>query len=731
MGRIWQAVAWSAGPRLKWALLLGWIVVATVASPLAFRLSDAQRNEASAFLPSRAESTRLLEAQKLLPGGDSVPAVVVFSRDPELTPTDRKAVEDVGRRIGEFSERPVSMPISSPRGNTLLLAVSIAQSADVVEFTDKVKEIRRIAREAAPPGLQTSLTGPAGLVTDTFDVFSGVETRLLFVTAGVVAVILLLVYRSPVLWLIPLLTVAVADQTATALVYLAAEHAGLTVNGQSAGILRVLVFGAGTDYALLLIARYREELTRHSDAHAAMRVAIRRAGPAIVASAATVIISMLCLLLGELNSNRGLGPVSAIGIAVALVTMMTLLPAALVVCGRRLFWPFVPRYGARAREESGAWSRVGTTIAARPRTTWIAAVLVLTGLAFATVHLDTGLRQDQGFTRPMDSVTGQEIVQRSFPAGTTAPAYVVVNAARADEVRAVIARNPAVATVVESDRGAGLVQFLVVLSQPPDTKASFDTIRQLRDTVHAIPAADALVGGNTAVNLDVRTASVHDRKVIIPAVLVVVAVVLGLLLRSVLTPLLLIATVVLSFLAALGSSALAYDWLFGFAGADPALPLLGFIFLVALGIDYNIFLMTRVREEAGRIGTRPGVRHGLAVTGGVITSAGVVLAATFSALFILPLVQLAEVGFLVAFGVLLDTLVVRSVLVPALAIDIGPKIWWPSRLAKPPPDQPTTATDAAVREADSDAAAAGTPTGPRAPVSRRPGTPGRRSDARG
>ncbi len=709
--RVWKAAAWPAGPRLKWALLLVWIAVAAVASPLAIKLSEAQKNDASSFLPSQAESTRLFEAQKLLPGGDAVPAIIAFVRDPELTPADRTAVEALSHRLEGFSELPVGMPIPSPKGNTMLLAVSLAQSADIVEFTNKVKEIRRIVRDAAPPGLQTSLTGPAGLITDTFDVFSGVESALLFVTAGVVAIILLIVYRSPLLWLVPLLAVAVADQTATGLVYLAARYGGLTVNGQSAGILRVLVFGAGTDYALLLIARYREELTRHADPHAAMRVAIRRAGPAILASAATVIISMLCLLLGELNSDRGLGPVGAIGIATALVTMMTLLPATLVVCGRRLFWPFIPRYGMDTREESGFWSRVGTTITARPRTIWIAATLVLTGLAFATIHLNTGLRQDQGFTKPMDSVVGQELVQRSFPAGTTSPTYVIANAATADKVHSAITRNPGVATVVESGRGAGLVQFLVILSQPPDTKASFDTIGQLRDAVHAIPAADALVGGNTAVNLDLRDASVHDRKVVIPVVLVVVVVILGLLLRSVVTPLLLIATVVVSFLAALGASALAYDWLFGFAGADPSLPLLGFIFLVALGIDYNIFLMTRVREEVGRIGARPGVRHGLAVTGGVITSAGVVLAATFSALFILPLVQLAEVGFLVAFGVLLDTLVVRSILVPALAIDIGPKIWWPSRLAKLPPDQPGTAGIDPFRSSGNDAVAVARPYG--------------------
>ncbi len=715
-----------------WAILLMWIIIAVVVTPLASRLTGAQKNDASSFLPDRAESTQVLQAQKQLPGGDALPAIVVFARVPELTAADRTAVAELTRRLDGFSASPVGAPIPSPRGDALIVGVSLAQNANVVKFTDRVKDIRRIVRESAPPGLRTSVTGPAGFLTDSYDVFSGVDTTLLFVTGGVVAVILLIVYRSPFLWFVPLLSVAIADQTATGLIYLAARYRGLTVNGQSAGILRVLVFGAGTDYALLLIARYREELTRHTDAHEAMRIAIRRAGPAVVASAVTVIISLLCLLLGELNSDRGLGPVGAIGIASALVTMMTLLPAALVVCGRRLFWPFIPRYGADAVAESGFWSRTGATIARRPRTVWIAATLVLTGLAFAALHLNTGLRQDQGFTGPVDSVVGQELAERSFPAGATSPTYVITNTAAADEVLATIGKNPGVATAVENGRSTGKVQFLVVLSPPPDTRASFDTINQLRTAVHAIPGADALVGGNTAVNLDVRNASVRDRKVVIPVVLLIVVVILGLLLRAVVTPLILIATVVLSFLAALGASALAYDRLFGFAGADPSLPLLGFIFLVALGIDYNIFLMTRVREESARIGPGPGVRHGLAVTGGVITSAGVVLAATFSVLFILPLVQLAEMGFLVAFGVLLDTLVVRSVLVPALALDIGPKIWWPSRLAKPPADRP--------KPADTKPADTGPGNGTDDPVpgngstngtSRRSETPAQRSGATG
>ena len=707
----WRTATAPTGRWLKWLVIAGWLAISVVATPLAAGLTDAQTNNASAFLPDGAESTRLLDEQRTLPGGDGVPAVAVFARDGGLTDADRAAVEKIRVELEPFAATGIPPAISSPDGRAALLTILMPQLTDAEEFTAKVERMREIVHANTPAGVEEAITGPAGLVTDSFDIFKDIDVKILMVTASVVALILLVVYRSPILWLVPLISVALADQAATAIIYLLAEHVGLVVNGQSAGILRVLVFGAGTDYALLLIARYREELTRHSDAGEAMRVALHRAGPAILAAAVTVIISLSCLLLGELNSDRGLGPVGAIGIACAFVTMTTLLPAAMVACGRRLFWPFVPRFGAAVSdtsvlEESGIWSRVGGAIERRQRLVWVVVTLILAGFATCAVTLDQGLRPDQAFRSPTESVLGQQLVAASYPPGATAPTYVMSNVAQATAVLDAVRGTPGVVTAFENARNGDLVQIVAILDAPPDTEVAYDVTRALRDAAHGIDGADALVGGNNAVNLDVREAAVRDQQMIIPIVLAVVVVILGLLLRAIVTPLVLIATVVLSFFAALGVSARTFDWGFGFAGSDPTLPLFGFIFLVALGIDYNIFLMTRVREESARLGHRAGVLHGLAVTGSVITSAGFVLAGTFSVLVILPLVQLAEVGFLVAFGVLLDTFVVRSVLVPALALDIGPNIWWPSQLARlsrntlpPSSTDPPDADDTAVGDA--------------------------------
>ncbi|WP_018506199.1 MMPL family transporter [Parafrankia discariae] len=697
--------------RFRWAVVLVWLLIGVAISPLALMLTDAETNDAAAFLPEDAESTRLLEAQRRLPGGDAVPAVVVLARDSGLTSEDLNVATTLRTELADFATTTIPQIIPAPDHRAVLITIPMPQTTDADRFTSDVARMRTIARHAAAaePGLDSAVTGPAGLVSDTYDVFVKIEGALLIVTASIVAVILLVVYRSPFLWVVPLLSVGIADQTAAGLIYLLAEHAGLTVNGQSAGMLRVLVFGAGTDYALLLISRYREELTRQAEPAAAMLVALRRAGPAILASAGTVIIGMLCLLLGELNSHRGLGPVCAIGIAVALVTMLTLLPAAMVVGGRRLFWPFVPRLSQpdlnqsdpnqpdldqpdldqpERSVETGAWARVGAVIGRRPRTVWVTTAAVLGALVLGMLVLPGVLRQDQAFRDDVESVQGQHLAERSFPPGVTAPTFVVADSARADAVAETVRATPGVAAAVESGRTAELVQFLVVLDAPPDSPESFRAVQRLRTAVHALPGADALVGGNTAVNLDVRDAAVRDRELIIPVVLIVVLLILGLLLRSVVAPLLLMGTVVLSFFAALGASALVYRYVFDFPGIDPALPLIGFIFLVALGVDYNIFLMTRVKEETEHLGHAAGIRRGLAVTGGVITSAGVVLAATFAVLIIFPLVQLAETGFLVAFGVLLDTLVVRSVLVPALALDVGPVVWWPSRPERAHPASP-------------------------------------------
>ncbi len=539
------------------------------------------------------------------------------------------------------------------------------------------------------------MTGPAGAVYDSNKAFTGIDGKLLLAAVVVVIVILLVVYRSPILWFVPLLSAGLSLQLAQAINYLLARYAGLTVNGLSAGILNVIVFGAGTDYALLLIARYREELHRHEDKHDAMALALRRTAPAITASGGTVILALLCLLFSELNSNVGLGTVAAIGIACTLIAMSTLLPALLVCCGRWLFWPFVPRAGDEPHAGAGMWARIGALVARRPRRIWVGAMLGLGLLCIGLVSLRAnGLTDAQQYPNKPESVVGQQVVQRAFPGTSVDPADVVALRTHAPAVKAAIARTRGVTSVGAAEPLGPYVVLPAELSAPGNTDPAYATIDRLRSAVHAIPDARAKVGGTTAANHDVNTAAAHDTRLVIPIVLVVVLCILALLLRTLVAPVLLVATVVLSFAAALGISSVFLMHVFHFGGADPSFPLFVFIFLVALGIDYNIFLMTRVREEAAVRGTRAGTVIGVTVTGGVITSAGAVLAATFAVLAILPLVQLVEVGFAVAVGVLLDTCIVRSMLVPSLTVEVGRRIWWPSKLshqAVPPSETPQAA----------------------------------------
>ena len=498
-----------------------------------------------------------------------------------------------------------------------------------------------------------------------------------------VILILLGTYRSPVLWILPLVSAGVALFAAQAVVYLAAEYGGLTVNAQSQSILTVLVFGAGTDYALLLIARYREELRRHADRHEAMAFALHRAGPAIWASGSTVIGGLLCLLLASMASTQGMGPVSAIGIAVALLVMLTLLPALLVICGRWVFWPQRPAFGTDDPAQRGMWAKVGRRIARRPRTTWVVTALLLLVAALFSATLDaTGLRQSEQYYGKPEAVLGEEALARHFPAGAGQPVDVVARADSAAEVYDVVAATSGIGQVERPVIKGDVAWIAATLQDGPDTEAARDTVDRVRERIRTVEGADAQAGGGTAIYKDILDASERDNRVVLPAILLVVLVILVLLLRAVVAPLVLIATVVLSFFAALGLSALLFDHVFGFAGADPGLPLFVFVFLVALGIDYNIFLMTRVFEEAKEIGTRRGALVGLTATGGVITSAGLVLAGTFLALATLPVVSFAEIGMAVALGVLLDTIVVRAVLVTALNLDLGPAMWWPARWAR-------------------------------------------------
>lgn len=677
------------GRKIKFVIIAFWFVAAALAWMLASKLTDVERNDAKTWLPGSAESTQVLEKQAAFASPDTIPAVIVYERATGLTEADQAKVAADGKSFAGITglDGQVIGPIFAPDGKAAQIIVPLNLGADGWQkAADVVADMKGIAT-TGPSGLTAHVTGPAGMAADSAKAFEGIDSTLLYGTITVVVLILLLTYRSPVLWLLPVISAGVALTCAQAVIYLLAKNANLVVNAQSAGILTVLVFGAGTDYALLLVARYREELRRHADRHEAMAVALHRAGPAILASGATVVVGMLCLLAAQTNSTRGLGPVAAIGIVVGLAVMLTLLPAMLVTVGRWVFWPARPRYGTAEPTTTGRWARIGTAIAHAPRRTWVITALALGALALGIVQLDAnGLTNKESFRGNPDSVVGEEVLARHFPAGSGSPVVVVSGAAGAADVRTALAATRGIDPATVSDpvvRGdAAYLQG--TLTDPPDSQAAYDTIDRVRDRVHAVPGAQALVGGNTAINLDVQRAATFDRNLIIPIVLVVVFIILALLLRAILSPLLLIATVVLSFGAALGVSALVFRHVFGFNGADTSLPLFVFVFLVALGIDYNIFLMTRVREEALRHGTRRASLIGLAATGGVITSAGCVLAGTFAVLATLPLVAFAEIGFAVAFGVLLDTIVVRSVLVTAINLDIGPRIWWPNALAREP-----------------------------------------------
>ncbi|MGA1145827.1 MAG: MMPL family transporter [Candidatus Nanopelagicales bacterium] len=761
-----------------------WLLISSWAGPLAGSLSQVQENDNAAFLPASAESTQVAEEQAKFAESTAIPLLVVISKPGggQFTAVDQASigafVEQIpglqvpdGELIADYLDPVPLVPIPSADGDAVLINVAVngdLGSAQLdngeIAFLGIVDAVRAAAD--GYPDLQVNVTGPGGFLADLIKVFGAIDTTLLIATALVVAVILIFVYRSPFLWLIPLLAAGIALSTASALVYVLADNDILVLNGQSQGILTVLVFGAGTDYSLLLVSRYREELHHHRVHTDAIRRAIRGTVEPIVASGATTSIGLMCLLLSELNSNKSTGPVSAIGVVAAVIVMLTFLPALLAIpsivlpilaflvptiiglaigfvvdvpllpfvatggtlalltvvawivfgiarikgkgpftrdrfpSGSWAFWPRVPRFGEEDLKLSGVWAKIARGVGRRPKFTWIATAIALLVLAgFSTTLKADGVATSESFVNAseVDSVIGQEILIENFDAGLGSETFVTTNESSVTDVMGVVEATPGVASVrwfndvppgVEGAQMAeptvvdGRVLLLVTLSDPPDSEAAEAVIGDLRAELVDLAGANALVGGPTAVSYDINAANLRDRNVIIPLVLFVISIILIILLRSLVAPLILIGTVILSFFATLGACAIAFNYIFDFPGADASFPLFAFVFLVALGVDYNIFLMTRVREESKTIGTRPGILRGLTVTGGVITSAGIVLAATFLVLGVLPLVALRQVGFAVALGVLIDAFIVRTTLVPALAYTIGRKVWWPSALSR-------------------------------------------------
>ena len=685
----------STGRRiLRWLvpalLTVVWLGLGGLLGPFTGKLAEVQTNDAAAFLPADAESTQVAELQRGLSGEETVPAIAVFEFDGPVGEAELATVAELAGRVGQVDGvvGEPGPPIPSEDGQAVQLVIQV-DGAQGGAASDVVEEVRDVLADA---DADVYVAGPAGFIADLGEAFGDIDGLLLRVALVAVLVILLVVYRSPLLPFVVLTSAVLALSAAAAVVYRLADGGVITLNGQSQGIMFILVVGAATDYALLLVARFREELRDHASRFVAMRRAVGGALPAILASGGTVILGVLCLLASELNSNRDLGPVAAIGIAFSMLAALTFLPAVLLLLGRAAFWPFRPRLGSPHPEQRGVWGRLAGLVGRRPRRVWVVTVLALAALAAFVPRLDAdGVAQRDLFLAEVESVTGQDVLAEHFPAGAGSPALVAAPVDQLDAVVAAVADDPGVADAAPFTAGPpgdarpaeadGRALVLATLQDAADSAAAEETVLRLRGTLPAQFGDDVLVGGDTAVQIDTDAASARDRLVIIPLVLAVVFVVIAILLRALIAPAVVLLANVVSFFATLGVSALVFEFVFGFDSIDPAVPLFGFVFLVALGIDYSIFLMTRVREETRKIGTRPGILRGLSVTGGVITSAGLVLAATFSALAVVPIAFLVQIAFIVAFGVLLDTFVVRSLLVPALSYDIGPKLWWPGRLA--------------------------------------------------
>ncbi|MCM1969743.1 MMPL family transporter [Streptomyces sp. G1] len=693
----------SASPRFtRWlipaVLVVAWLLVGGGLGPYAGKLGEVATNDQTAFLPRSAESTRVVEAQKAFRQDESLPVIVVWTAKTPGAQLGPRQQEDATRALADLSV-PGQTTGPAPAASAAVLSADGRALQGVVQLRPDLGEelprtLEEIAAAAAKvPGTVAQLAGPAASQADLADAFAGIDGLLLAVALVAVLLILLLVYRSVLLPVVIIIGAVFALGLACGIVYVLADRGIVRVDGQVQGILSILVIGAATDYALLLTARFREELQAREDRFAAVRAALRRSVGPITASAGTVALGLLALLLSDLTNNRALGPVGAIGIVCAVLSTLTFLPAVLVLLGRAAYWPARIGHTAEDGAGHGIWTKVAAVVDRAPRKVWaLSLAALLACAAFAPTLNAKGVPLDEIFVNDAPSVAAQQTLSEHFPGGSGNPAVVIADADRLDQVARAAERTEGVAAVTPFSAAGptggaplvadGKVRLDATLEAPSGSRAAQQTVVRLRQALHAVPDADAIVGGSSAQQYDTQRTAERDRMLIIPVVLVIILIILVGLLRSLLMPLLLVATVALSFVATLGISAIVFQQLLGFSGTDSSVPLYGFVFLVALGVDYNIFLMTRVREESLLYGTRRGVLRGLVATGGVITSAGVVLAATFAALAVIPLAFMLQIAFIVAFGVLLDTLVVRSLLVPALVRDIGPAAWWPGALSR-------------------------------------------------
>ncbi|MBU8856057.1 MULTISPECIES: MMPL family transporter [unclassified Micromonospora] len=698
--------------------LAAWLTLAAalVVGVVAFGLPKPDNPEpvSDTGLSVEWQSTQVERLQEQLPSKDAQTALVVVSRADRapLSGADRSTLDGISGELGSLAVGGRVSPAQvSPDGTVALVAVPLSTEGGPSAVVDEVEKLREAVGDL-PGELTVEVTGGPAFTADLGKVFQGADTTLLLVTAAVVAVLLLVTYRSPFLWLVPLLVVGATEQITLRVVESLVPAFGIYLpSGQVTGIASVLVFGAATNYALLLIARYREELRREEDRFAAMRSALRRTAEPILASGSTVVLGVLTLLLSQQETNRALALACATGVILAMLSALFVLPAALLLFGRGLFWPFVPRVGSAARE-GRIWGRLGELVVRRPLPVAALAVLLLAGLALGGLGIRTGLSETEQFSEKPEAVAGAETLARAFPAGSTQPVAVLTNPQAAQAVLAAASGVDGIASARPGTAGDRVAQIDVVLTAEPGSAASDRAVVALRDAVSAVPdssppavaGADApdgaLVGGSVAATYDSNEANTKDLQLILPLILLLVGAVLVLLLRGILAPLLLVLTVIASFFASLGAAWLLFDHVLDFPALDSGVLLLAFVFLVALGVDYNIFLVTRAREDARRTGTRDGMLSALRVTGGVITSAGILLAAVFAVLGVLPLITLTQIGIIVCIGVLLDTLLVRTVLVPSLAFLLGDRFWWPGRIARDADAPTATPTEPAPTRRD-------------------------------
>ncbi|MGY4278368.1 MMPL family transporter [Streptomyces sp. M18.1] len=672
----------GAGRRrvVPWLVLGLWIAVLAIAAPFASNLSDVQRDRAVDYLPASADSTQVAKIQDRLPGGETTEMVVVYHRDTGLTAADRATAADQIAEIASahpLTDRPAGVP--SEDGTTLMYPVASTEPGQDEEARDAlVDDVRRIADGG--DGLSVEVGGTGALTTDAGEVYNSLDGPLLYTTAAVVALLLILIYRSPFLWLVPLAVAGIADYLSMGVAYGLNQWFGTSVSGQSTGIMTILVFGVGTDYALLLVSRYREELRRFERPYDAMAAALRGCGPAVLASSGTVAAGLLCLLAADLNSSRGMGPLGTVGVLCALAAMLTLLPAILVLLGRRVFWPLVPRHGSTPKPRRSLMNAMGGSAERRPRAVLVGGALLLGALALGSFNLPGTLKQEDSFTSEPESIAAMETLAAAYPERGTQPITVMAPADRAEEVLAEARDTRGVERAEAGRSGEGWTELTVLASAPPQSAAETATIEALRDRLDG-----SYVGGPSAQQIDLEDTNARDTVIVVPLVLLSVLLILVVLLRALVAPLILVAAVVAVWGAALGIGGLVFGPVLGFEGTDPGLSLLSFVFLVALGVDYGIFLMHRMREESlhGAEPTRAALTA-LRTTGGVIASAGLVLAATFAVLTSMPMVQLVELGFVIAVGVLLDTFLVRTYLVTSASVALRRRVWWPGRLSRAP-----------------------------------------------